>query len=177
MTVAAISTGTIDMRPLYAPWNRAASYPPRGSGSCIVPSQHAHLKGRRRICECPLWVTSRHVRRNKACPLYPNSEIDCVFQMSAKGHKWTLRATLGPRGHRQCAELFAPARKKWIRGDHELKLPGERARCRSQLQLRDRKRDHNGNQRVHSASSAHRTRVGVPRMRLSAPNPAHPAPQ
>src|SRR5262249_6096251 len=28
----------------------------------------------------------------------------------------------------------------------------ERARCRSQLQLRDRKRDHNDNQRVHSAS-------------------------
>jgi hypothetical protein len=26
----------------------------------------------------------------------------------------------------------------------------ERARCRSQLQLRDRKRDHNDNQRVHS---------------------------
>jgi hypothetical protein len=48
----------------------------------------------------------------------------------------------------------------------------ERARYRSQLQLRDRKRDHNDNRPVSAP-----TRVGVPRMRLSAPNPAHPAPQ
>jgi hypothetical protein len=24
--------------------------------------------------KCPLWVKSRHMRRNKACPLYPNSD-------------------------------------------------------------------------------------------------------
>src|SRR5262249_15188261 len=28
----------------------------------------------------PAWVISRHMQRTSACPLYPNSDIDCVFR-------------------------------------------------------------------------------------------------
>src|SRR5262245_48898116 len=32
------------------------------------------------ISPCPLWVKSRHLHCTNQCPLYPNSDIDCVFR-------------------------------------------------------------------------------------------------
>jgi hypothetical protein len=37
----------------------------------------AYWKGAAR---CPLWVISGHMQCKKACPLYPKSDIDCVFR-------------------------------------------------------------------------------------------------
>jgi len=37
-------------------------------------------------CECLLWVKSRHLRRNKSCPLYPRKRTCAVHvPMSALG--------------------------------------------------------------------------------------------
>jgi len=37
--------------------------------------------------KCPIWVKSRHVQRKMAIRFTPNSDIDCVFGMSALGPK------------------------------------------------------------------------------------------
>ena len=43
--------------------------------------------------QCPLWVKSRHVQRERTCPLYPRKQT-CAVQlgMSAKCQQRTLRA-------------------------------------------------------------------------------------
>src|SRR6516165_7722641 len=50
---------------------------------------------------CPLWVKSRHMQCNTACPLYPHSDIDCVlraYPLCAKSGNGDLRTTV------RCAE-------------------------------------------------------------------------
>ena len=34
---------------------------------------------RKKIHQCPLWAKSRHVRRNKACQLYPDNDRESGF--------------------------------------------------------------------------------------------------
>src|SRR5262245_13337146 len=52
----------------------------------------AHWKGAGcEVSRCPLWVKSGRARRKKACPLYPNSDIDCVFRHVCFGPKADIR--------------------------------------------------------------------------------------
>src|SRR4029078_1637868 len=41
--------------------------------NCEMFSLPLMSAGRNDLVECPLWVTSRHMRRTTACPLYPNN--------------------------------------------------------------------------------------------------------
>ena len=41
--------------------------------------------------QCPLWVKSRHMQRNKPCPLYPNSDRKSGHRLAGR---MLLKATL-----------------------------------------------------------------------------------